>query len=53
MALHFSDTHRDLLRPALLAARVRAGELRASLPAEPEEVRRAVRLVLGETRDDA
>jgi len=53
MTLHLSDAHRDLLRPALLAARVRAGELRASLPAEPEEVRRAVRLVLGETRDDA
>jgi hypothetical protein len=53
MTLHLSETNRELLRPALLAARVRAGELRASLPAEPEEVRRAVRLVLGEARDDA
>lgn len=36
-------SHDTLLRPARLAAGVRAGDLPADLPEEPEEVRRAVR----------
>jgi hypothetical protein len=46
LAALLPETHADLLKPALLAAQVRAGTLPADLPAEPEEVRRVVRLIL-------
>jgi len=46
MAALLPETCSDLLKPALLAAQVRAGTLPADLPAEPDEVRRVVRMIL-------